>query len=381
MLPLLALCAVAAFFGTLVLTLLGLATPMAAAHLVFAIGIAPLIFGAMGHFVPVLTRSSAPAMAMRAVPLVVLAAGTLMTSGFVRADLYTPALHGAPILALAAAVVMAGWIVRRARHTVGAPHPGLAWYLAAVLCFAAALAAIVAMKVLPGERASLRLFHLHLNTLGFIALTAVGTLQVLLPTAARKPDPSVAGRLRTDLWFAVAGAVLVAGGAAWTRVLSLAGVALLLVPLGRVAAAWSSRFRHEIVSRDSPASALALALVGLVAVLLLGAAHGLGWLGGRDAIAGFFVAFLLPLVTGALSQLLPVWLRPGVQTTWHDQARGTLAAASAVRGALFVVSGIGASLGWTAGLWLAVAGLAMFIPALVRVLLAARNTGSSSARQ
>ena len=369
MLPLLALCAMAAFFGAMALTLLGLATPMAAAHLVFAIGIAPLIFGAMLHFVPVLTRSGAPAAAMRAAPLVVLVAGALMTSGFVWAELYAAALHGAPILALAAALVMAGWIRRRGGRTVGAPHPGLAWYLAAVLCFAAALAAIVAMPVLPGERASLRLFHLHLNTVGFIALTAVGTLQVLLPTAARKPDPSAAGRLRTDLRFAVAGAMLVAG------------VALLLVPLGRLAMAWGSRFRREIVSRDSPASALALALAGLVAVVLLGGAHGLGWLGGREAITGFIVAFLLPLVTGALSQLLPVWLRPGVQTTWHDQARGTLAAASAVRGALFVVSGIGASLGWTDGLWLAIAGLAMFIPALVRVLLAARNTGSPSARQ
>lgn len=381
MLPLLALCAMAAFFGAMALTLLGLATPMAAAHLVFAIGIAPLIFGAMLHFVPVLTRSGAPAAAMRAAPLVVLVAGALMTSGFVWAELYAAALHGAPILALAAALVMAGWIRRRGGRTVGAPHPGLAWYLAAVLCFAAALAAIVAMPVLPGERASVRLFHLHLNTVGFIALTAVGTLQVLLPTAARKPDPSAAGRLRTDLRFAVAGAMLVAGGAAWAQVLSLAGVALLLVPLGRLAMAWGSRFRREIVSRDSPASALALALAGLVAVVLLGGAHGLGWLGGREAITGFIVAFLLPLVTGALSQLLPVWLRPGVQTAWHDQARGTLAAASAVRGALFVVSGIGASLGWTDGLWLAIAGLAMFIPALVRVLLAARNTGSPSARQ
>lgn len=376
MLPLLAICAVAAFAVAIVLTLLDLATPVAAAHLVFAVGILPLIFGAMLHFVPVLTRSGAPAPGMRAVPLLVLAAGALMTAGFVATDLYTLAVHGAPLLALAAALAMTGWIVHRGGSAIGAPHPGLRWYLAAVLCLAAALAAILVMPSLPEQHAALRLFHLHLNTLGFIGLTAVGTLQVLLPTVARRPDPAAAARLRSDLWLAVAGAGLIAGGAAWAHALSLAGLVVLLMPLLRLAAAWAVRFRPEIGRHDSPASVLAFALLGLVAVVLLGAGHSRGWLAGRDAVPGFVIAFLLPLVTGALSQLLPVWLRPGVQTAWHDQARRTLAAGSAARGALFVIGGISACLGWRAGLWLAVAALAMFLSGLVRVLAAARTANS-----
>jgi hypothetical protein len=376
MLPLLANCAVAAFAGAMALTLLDLATPVAAAHLVFAVGILPLMLGAILHFVPVLTRSGPPPLPVQIVPLLALAAGALMTAGFASAELYAAALHGAPLLALAAALVMAGWIVGRGRSAIGAPHPGLRWYLAAVLCLAAALAVIVVMPMLPTERAALRLFHLHLNTLGFIGLTALGTLQVLLPTVARRPDPAAAARLRSDLWFAVGGAGLIAGGAAWAHTLSLAGLALLLVPLLRLVAAWATRFRAEIGRHDSPASALAFALLGLVAVVLLGAGHGRGWLSGRDAIAGFVVAFLLPLVTGALSQLVPVWLKPGVQTAWHNRARRTLAAGSAARGALFVIGGISACLGWRAGLWLAVAALATFLPGLVRVLAAAR-TGNS----
>jgi hypothetical protein len=51
--------------------------------------------------------------------------------------------------------------------------------------------------------------------------------------------------------------------------------------------------------------------LGLLAVVLAGGAHGLGWLPGRPAVGGFFVLFLLPLVSGALAQLLPVWRFPG----------------------------------------------------------------------
>jgi hypothetical protein len=41
-----------------------------------------------------------------------------------------------------------------------------------------------------------RLVHLHLNTLGFIGLTAIGTLHVLMPTVLGQPDPLVAQRLQ-----------------------------------------------------------------------------------------------------------------------------------------------------------------------------------------
>jgi hypothetical protein len=50
-------CAVLAFATAILLALQG-ASPVAAAHAAFAVGAIPLVFAAMGHFVPVLTRSS-----------------------------------------------------------------------------------------------------------------------------------------------------------------------------------------------------------------------------------------------------------------------------------------------------------------------------------
>ena len=59
--------------------------------------------------------------------------------------------------------------------------------------------------------------------------------------------------------------------------------------------------RHEWGAIHSWAS------LGLLVVIATGLAHGLGGMPGRPAVTGFFALFLLPLVTGALSQLLPVW--------------------------------------------------------------------------
>ncbi|KAB2966119.1 hypothetical protein, partial [Zoogloea sp.] len=50
-------CTVLAFAAAILLALRGDA-PAAAAHAAFAAGAMPLIFAAMGHFVPVLTRSA-----------------------------------------------------------------------------------------------------------------------------------------------------------------------------------------------------------------------------------------------------------------------------------------------------------------------------------
>jgi hypothetical protein len=53
----LGLSTIATFLAALVLLRFGEESPAAVTHLVFVIGIVPLIFGAITHFVPVLTRS------------------------------------------------------------------------------------------------------------------------------------------------------------------------------------------------------------------------------------------------------------------------------------------------------------------------------------
>jgi hypothetical protein len=361
MLPFLVAAAVVAFATALALILTGGASPAAAAHVAFAAGILPLIFGAMLHFVPVLTRSGTPAPAMRRLPLALLAAGVLAALAFVQPAWFNPLVHAGAGLAFLAALVMAAWIVRRGRAALGAPHAGLHWYLAAVLCLALALAAVLAMPALPAQRAALRLFHLHLNTLGFIGLTALGTLAVLLPTAAGRPDPDAAGWLRRMLAPALAGVLLIAAGAAWWQPAAYLGALLLFVPVALLGTAWVARFPAEMLRVHGAAPSLALALAGLLVLLSFGALHAQRRLDGGDAVFGFFLAFLLPLVTGAVSQLLPIWLRPGVQSDWHRAARARLGRFAVLRGLTFVVAGWLVAFGWAPGAWLALVGLAAFV--------------------
>lgn len=369
MMPVLVAAAVTCFAASVALNLAAIVAPAAAAHIAFAAGVMPLIFGAMMHFVPVLTRSRAPARAMHLLPLVALGAGLLAAAAFALPGFFAAGIAAGASMALAGSLAMAAWIAHRARLALGAPHPCLYWYLAAVLLLALALVAVLAMDVLPQQRAALRLFHLHLNTLGFIGLTALGTLAVLLPTAAARPDAQAAARLRLDLPLAVGGVFLIAAGAAWFKPAAYTGMALLLIPVVRLGSAWTGRFWRELGVAHGAAPSLALALFGLAALLFLGAGHAKGRLVGTDAIFGFVLAFLLPLVTGAVSQLLPLWLRPGKQVPWHRDARDALGRFAALRALAFVSAGFAVALNWQEAAWLAAAALAAFVVQLARVFV------------
>jgi hypothetical protein len=72
----------------------------------------------------------------------------------------------------------------------------------------------------------------------------------------------------------------------------------------------------------------------------LGLAHGAGWIPARPSVAGYVVAFLLPLVSGAAAQLLPVWLRPGVQVEWHATLRARLCRWGGLRGMVLLLLGL-----------------------------------------
>lgn len=369
MLKWIAAVALVAFATALVLFAL---TParLLAAHVIFALGVLPLILAAMGFFVPVLTRSRAPERVIRLLPVAALGGGLLVVLHFaVPATLARIDLVAAALLLVAA--LMLGWVVQRARVAIGPAHPGLYWYAAALACLVLALAAIVLMPWLGGERALLRTLHLHLNTLGFVALTAVGTLQVLMPTVAGAPDPDAARRLRLDLPWALTGTLLVALAGIDAK-LAWAGAALWAVVLARLGWAWWRHYRAMTFALHHPAAALAGAWLGLALLLVAGVLHGEGIVRAFDAVPAFVLAFLLPLVTGALSWLLPAWWRPGSSVAWQTAARAVLARHSALRAALFLAGGAGVLLGQRVAIVLAVAGLLLFASRLPRALRAPR---------
>lgn len=361
LLPALVFLALTVFAGALLMSpLLGRTATL---HLVLAVGAMPLIFGAMSHFIPVLTRTRTAVAGIAAAPFLALIGGAMAVGAFSFTAVVWAWRVGA-VLALAAAVMLLAWSWRRRAAMVGRPHPGLAWYEAALTCLALALFAILSVVAWPQQFAVLRQFHLHLNMLGFIGMTAVGTLAVLLPTVIGKPDPQSGDQLRRDLPWAVAGTLLVAAGSMWLGALAWLGAALWAVPLLRMGTRWLTVYRQQVLSLHGAAPLLAAALAGFAFSIVLDAVTATataGGLGAVDPAKAYVAAFLLPLVTGAASQLLPVWLRPGVQTAWHGALRQSLARFGGARALLFLAAGATAGLGRGCGLLLGAAALIWFL--------------------
>ena len=356
----LVLLALAAFAGAILVYASGFPTP-APVHLALASGAMPLITGAMIHFVPVLTRSGQRVAGVQSLPWLMLLASVLAVTSFIFPSAPPIIRIAAALIGISAAAALAWWTFHLSRKSLGGAHPGVYWYLAAMICLLLGLLTVLMMQLWSSQYLALRRFHLHLNTLGFIAITAVGTLQVLLPTALGHPDLHVTQRLRKDLKWVVIGTILIATGAAWAWPLIWPGLLCWLWPAVRLGIAWLSLYRKSPQQWNSNATAIAGALPGLLAVFIFGAAHASNLAPTRHASVSYLFAFLLPLVTGAASYLIPLWLRPGMQTQWHRRTRLHLARYSPLRLSLFIAAGMLTALGRYEWGWpMAVIALALF---------------------
>jgi hypothetical protein len=307
------------------------------AHLVLAVGVMTLITAAMQHFVPVLTRSRGAGRWTARLSFLMLAAGGLALAVFSSwLDFVWITLAAA--LALAGVGGMLGWMRNKARHTLGKPHPGLAWYIAAMACLGLGLIAAAVIPFLPAWHAELRAFHIHINLYGFVGLTAIGTLQVLMPTAANQADPQVSTRLREDLKWALAGSLLLALGQALgqTQWLPLAwlGGALWFWVIGRMGGAWWRLHRARILAWHGAEPVLAAALIGF-GTALAGVLLGLENL---RPLTIFLPGFLMPLVVGAAGQLGPVWIEAGRNAARHAEDRAKITRWNSIRAVLFLTA-------------------------------------------
>ncbi|MFA6062148.1 MAG: hypothetical protein WC736_06010 [Gallionella sp.] len=363
MMILLVMTAMLSMAGTWLLS--GQLHPAAHVHLAFALGVMPMIMGAMLHFVPVLTRSRAAERQVARLPALAWMGGALISAFFIFS---LPEIwrNIAALLALIACLVLGLWQIQRSRAALGGAHPGVRWYLAALFCLTISLLAVLSMSLWPVQYLALKRLHLHLNLFGFIGLTAIGTLQVLLPTAAGLPDPQIANRLRKHLPYALTGTVLISLGAAWWPPLCWPGLVLWLIPLAQLLRTWISHFRSHIFCLHGAAPLLASALSGFVIALIAGSAHGAGWIHSTDAAHLYVFAFLFPLVSGAAGQLPPLWLKPGRQTEWHAWARHRLTFAAGIRALLFLLAGI--ATGFNGASYLALAAILAFVLSAVSLL-------------
>lgn len=344
--------------------------PAAVAHAAFALGAMPLIFAAMAHFVPVLTRSGSAEAWIHRLTWWMAAAGGLVVAVLAGA-LPGGLLHAALLVGVGSSAAMLRWAWRRGQRCLGQPHPGLAWYWASLGCLLAALLAMLTGLLWPAAYAVLRSAHLHLNTLGFIGLAALGTLHVLMPTVLGQPDPKAALRLRRQLRWALAGVALTALSAAQIWLAPL-GALLLAGVVVDTLLAWLRLHGLARLLKDGAAVALLVATLGLLVTLGSGVAHAFGWGAGRGTVSLFLVVFVLPLVTGALSQLVPVWRFAGPASPARAALRARLVRFGTLRSALFVLGGVLLMLGWDAGWLLVAAGVALFALPLLGGLLAPR---------
>lgn len=332
--------------------------PVFWAHGVLAMAALPLIMAAMQHFVPVLTRSRAAEARLSRLPLaLVLVGGVLLL-------VFSGALAWGWIVPLAALVFLAAvwmlvWMRQRSRNALGGAHPGLAWYVAALACLLLGMTAAALIPLFPPWQGSLRQFHLHINLYGFIGLTAVGTLQVLFPTATGRVDAGVSQRLRHDLAWAFTGAVLLALGRTLEVIwITVPGVLFWLWPLARMAGVWLRTNARQIFAWHGAAPVLAAATLGLtlalVGVLLPGIA----------SLDIFLAGFMFPLVSGAASQLIPVWVRPGRQSDWHEKARAAIGRYNGVRALFYMTSALLPLLGYRCGAMAGLLALLWFVAGL-----------------
>lgn len=363
-----------ALLGSAILALAGIGSPLAVAHLAFAVGIVPLIFAAMSHFVPVLTRTGDPSRSIALLPVAVQVAGIVAVAAM--QGLLPPwLLQPAAAVDLLLAAILLSWIAGRVRATLGTPHPGWRWYGAALGCLMLALLAVVLIPLWPQHWKGLRNFHLHLNAVGLVGLAALGTLPVLVPTALGKADPEAAGWLRRRLWFVAGGALMIATGASISWPYAVPGAALVLTAALGLIGQWSRRFGLLRLLADGVTASLLAALVGLLLVLTAGVIHGAGVVSAWPTLLAWGIGFLLPLVSGALSQLLPVWRWPGPATPERAQMRQRLAASGAVRSAFWIASALAmlTGFGLPGGILLA-AGLSLFFLGLLRAVCVSQST-------
>ena len=162
---------------------------------------------------------------------------------------------------------------------------------------------------------------------------------------------------------------MLAAGAAALWPLALVGSAFLAVAALGLLAHWLRTFGLRTLLADGASASLIAAQCSLILLLLFGIVHGSGLSSAEGLVPAFVAGFLMPLVTGALAQLLPVWRFSGVQTPARLEMRACLVRCGRWRAIVLPVAAAALAMGQAVVGMLGVAlGLGLFLFDLVRAL-------------
>ena len=293
------------------------------------LGVHMLLLGAVtnaiviwsAHFTLAVLRAPAPTSRRgEALRLVTLNVGVLAVLVGGALDLGWVGVAGAGAV-VAAICAHLHWLRSRLRAALPAPYTvTVHYYLAAAAALLSGIPVGAWMLVADtASRPRLVLFHAHINLLGWVTLTVLGTVLTLWPTVLRtRMADGAREAASTALPVAGAGlAVLSIGVLAWWPVVAAGGLGLVAVAVVVVLRPAIRAARHK-----PPASFAAWSMAGAALWLLVALtvdATALLRAGSPAAAAAAFGDVLVPLLAGfaaqmllgALSYLLPVALGGG----------------------------------------------------------------------
>lgn len=210
---------------------------------------------------------------------------------------------GGAVLVFGAIAAHLWWLAAEVRRALPARFAvTVHYYLAAAGALLTGIPAGAVMLVAAGPR--LLLFHSHVNLLGWVVLTVLGTLLTFWPTVLRtRMDDGAVAAARTGLPVAVGGLLLVGLGALlWWPAVAVAGLAAFAaaVVVTAVPAVRAARSRP-------PASFASWSIAaggGWLLVALGLDAYAVGTATTPDAAADRFGGVLVALLIGAVAQIL-----------------------------------------------------------------------------
>ncbi|WP_104191483.1 multicopper oxidase domain-containing protein [Cryobacterium sp. Y82] len=249
------------------------------------------------------------------------------------------------------AVVHATILVRQLRGALPARFaPLVRYYIAAAGCLVVGVTLGIWMAHPVSSAAGdyydrLYIAHIGLNLLGWVGLTVIGTVALLLPTVLRSRVLSTTrAAARPTLLTLLAGLVVLGAGAyADSRIITAAGVLLYLIGFARVLAELAGHVRRSPAVSYSGWSIIvalawfALCAVGFGAVVVTAASWADAAAGLKTLVPYFAVGFGGQIMIGALSFLIPVVLGGGPRAskaTARELDRAGLFRVSVVNGAL-----------------------------------------------
>ena len=287
-------------------------------------GVAQMILGAMLAFIPPLLMSGRDRSDSHPVLFTLINVGTIgVLIGFWLQRYTIVGVSG--LFVLVAFLSLMSDALRQSRSSLMSPPLNLWFYGIALVALLAGLSMGLAMafRLFPATFLGQgRLAHIHLNLLGFVTLTIIGTMHNLFPTVlnTRLHSPRLArltffilpsgvlglvtGFLLSNIWVQIAaGAILFAG---------------VLLYSYNIVRTWMDAGRPSIIAADH----FLLATLFLVLVVPVGILVSMNFLSdppgvpfGRLHLVAYthlaLIGFILQTIFGALSHLLPMSLALG----------------------------------------------------------------------